>query len=660
MPSKPTEDDQFRLLVDSLPELIWMSGTDKLCIYFNRQWLAFTGRSLKQELGYGWTEGVHPDDYAHCIEVYNSAFDARDAFTVEYRLRRFDGEYRWVLDSGRPWLSPEGEFAGYVGSAIDITERRQAEEALRDSEERFRQLAENINQVFWFRDISPQQIRYISPAFERIWGVPVQNLYENPHLWTNMIHPDDRGLIENVFLSCARGECVDFEVEYRIIAADGEIHWICDRGAVIYDEDGKPVRLSGIAEDISPRKQAGQELHKLQSQLQQAQKMEAIGHLTGGIAHDFNNILASILGYTGLALARFVPDKKSKLAEYLQEAYHAGERARDLIAQMLTFSRGAGNESRPYHLEPLVKEAVKLLQSTLPSSIELKVHLENDTPEVIIDPVQLHQLVINLCINARDAMGGRGHVDIALRRVLNVNLECSSCHSQVQGDFVELVVKDTGSGIEPRVMARMFDPFFSTKEPAKGSGMGLSIVHGIVHDHRGHIDVASTPGAGSTFRLLFPVMPMVSEPSFEGQPALSVPDNESAGDSHILVVDDDKSVAGFIGELLDSRGYRVTIMTSSIKALKCFKNNPEVFDLVVMDQTMPDMTGVELARELLRICPELPIILCTGHSEDVDETRAGALGIRGYLTKPLSVGILLGKVRELLQEKASLHQKSSS
>jgi PAS domain S-box-containing protein len=643
-------DSQFRLLVDSLPELVWISGRDRHCIYVNRQWLAFTGRTLAQELGNGWVEGIHPDDQQRCIDIFTEAFAAREAFSMECRLRRFDGEYRWILSTGRPWFSQDGEFAGYVGSATDDTERREAEAALRDSEERFRQLAENIDQVFWFSEVDRQQMLYVSPAFERIWGVSVRSLHDNPRLWVERIHPEDRAQVERVFTAWSRGDCADFEIEYRITGGGGKARWIHDRCTPIYNARGERVRLSGIAEDVSVRKQAAEERERLQHQLQQAQKMEAIGHLTGGIAHDFNNILGTIIGYTGLALTRFVPDRESKLARYLREVYSAGERARDLIAQMLAFSRGTGNESRPHRLEPLVEEAMKLLQSTLPSGIDLSIRLDGDTPPVMIDPVQLHQLVINLCINARDAVDSHGRIEIGVQRRSGVNLECASCHGQVQGEFVELAVSDSGKGIESDVGLRMFEPFFSTREPARRSGMGLSIVHGIVHELDGHIAVESIPGRGSTFRLLFPVL----SPASDDGAGESVSDSLFAGERdnghRILVVDDEASVAGFLGELLECRGYRVQVLNDSETVLQQLRDAPDACDLVVMDQTMPGITGVELARALLELRAELPIILCTGYSDEVDEARARALGIRGFLNKPLSARTLLEMIERLLAE----------
>lgn len=513
-------DEQFQLLLANFPNLIWVSGTDKSCIHFNQQWLAYTGRTLEQELADGWTEGIHQDDYKHCIDTYRSCFDIHKIFVIEFRLRRFDGQYRWMLCTATPWFTAGGKFAGYTGLVTDITERKIAEE-------------------------------------EKV---------------------------------------------------------------------------------------------QLQLQMQQMQKMEAVGRLTAGIAHDFNNILGSIIGYTGLLLTRFTPDKQGKPAEYLREVYEAGVRAKELVAQMLAFSQSSSGEYKPYQFAPLLKEAVKLLQSTLPASVEIHTHIDDDIPAVVSDPVQLHQIIINLCLNAKEAMASRGRIDIHLHWARGIDRVCASCHGQVQGDFVELAVIDTGHGIDSDVMTRMFDPFFSTNEPGQSSGMGLSVVHGITHDHGGHIEVESASGTGSTFRLLLPVAEITSEMTIDEQIAESSWVDGKSNDQRILIIDDDKSMAGFIKELLKNRGYQVTVKTNNSSVLNTFRDDPDAFDLLVLDQTMPGMSGVELALALLSIRPELPIILCTGFSDEVDEEHAMELGIQAYLGKPFSGGALLRKMEELLQE----------
>lgn len=416
-----------------------------------------------------------------------------------------------------------------------------------------------------------------------------------------------------------------------------------------FDEKEKHL-LQELADDLGfgiATLRAQNERQQLQRQLQQAQKMEAIGQLTGGIAHDFNNILASIMGYTDLALELYADDSNPKLADYLNEVYRAGERARDLVAQMLSFSRTTASNSKSIALEPLVNEVIKLMQSTLPSSIQI--HTENDTgvSNIMMDPVQLHQIVMNLCINARDASEGEGIIDVQIRKVSDISAECNSCHGHVDGGFVELAVKDSGSGIESTVLKQIFNPFYTTKDIGKGTGMGLSMVHGIVHEHGGHILVETVKEKGTTFRLLFPA---VSEEVHTAHVKTSVfPKSLPVINSgHILIVDDEESVAMFLTELLKMSGYQVTMMTSSTEALSLFKKNPQRYDLVITDQTMPDITGGELASTLLQLRPDIPIILCTGYSEKIDEKSAKDLGIQRFLEKPLRLNAVLESVSELL------------
>ncbi|MCK4951753.1 MAG: response regulator, partial [Gammaproteobacteria bacterium] len=291
-----------------------------------------------------------------------------------------------------------------------------------------------------------------------------------------------------------------------------------------------------------------------------------------------------------------------------------------------------------------------MLGSTLPSSIEVDLQLEGDDLIVMTNPVQLHQLVMNLCINARDAMHGKGHITIGLQRVNSIVTECCSCHERVRGDYIELFFRDTGPGIQPEQMDRLFDPFYTTKDVGKGTGMGLSMVHGIMHDHGGHVLVESGPGKGTTFALLFPVIDVqVDTVNMEGNDANAK--SEQVLDGNILIVDDEISVGGFIGEMLKGHGCQVTVETDSKLALSRFRGNPEAFDLVITDQTMPGMTGAELAQSLIAIRPELPVILCTGYSEHLDAVGAEAIGIRGYVNKPIEIDGFLGLVKELLQDR---------
>jgi len=391
------------------------------------------------------------------------------------------------------------------------------------------------------------------------------------------------------------------------------------------------------------------EQRNLQIQLQQAQKMEIIGQLTGGIAHDFNNILGCIMGYSTLALEHYKNKPEPKLENYINEVYKEGERARDLVAQMLAFSSSSAASFKPISLEPVVNEVVHLLKSMLPSSINLQVKIDSDISNVLMDPVQLHQLVMNLCINARDALDGGGEIEVHVSQLNNFNATCDSCHEKFQGDFVELVVSDTGSGLAVDIISKIFEPFFTTKEIGKGTGMGLSVVQRIVHDCSGHITVKSVIDKGSDFHLLFPAITRESDFPNEENNIFSKNKYQANGEN-ILVVDDEEVIAMFLSELLKLAGYQVSMMTTSTEALALFELNPKKFDLVITDQTMPNITGGELAKKMLQIRSDIPIILCTGHSIKINESSSNALGIKRFLQKPLNSNELLESIGELLLE----------
>ena len=390
------------------------------------------------------------------------------------------------------------------------------------------------------------------------------------------------------------------------------------------------------------------ERQQLQRQLQQAQKMETIGQLTGGIAHDFNNILVSIMGYSELALDLSQDTPENKITDYLKEVLQAGERARELIAQMQVFSRSTVSNSKPLVLQPLVIEVIKLLQSTLPSSIKIKTKINTRVPNIMMDPVHLHQLIMNLCINAKDALNGEGVIEVVIKPVNKIKAICASCHEHFECEFVELSVRDTGSGINIPELERIFDPFFTTKDIGKGTGMGLSMVHGIVHEHHGHILLETIIGEGTTFRLLFPTVNEDINVDEVDETSLTQVIQDS-NEGHILVVDDEESVAAYVAELMRMAGYEVTIKTDSLEALALFRKNPQSFDIVITDQTMPDMTGAELAKNILQLRPDIPIILCTGFSEQINEQSAKLLGIQRFLLKPLKPKVILNVVNELLR-----------
>jgi signal transduction histidine kinase len=377
-------------------------------------------------------------------------------------------------------------------------------------------------------------------------------------------------------------------------------------------------------------------LREREAQLRQAQKMEAIGHLAGGIAHDFNNILTSIMGYIALADERDAAAGDDKLAKYLHQANLSCQRARDLIQQILTFSRGRKSERQPTSLSRVVGESTNLLRSSLPATLELLTDLDTDAPPAMLDPVQAEQVLLNLCINARDAMAGSGTVRVAVRVVAADGEVCASCRQRVHGEFVELGVGDNGPGITPAVMERMFEPFFTTKEVGKGSGMGLSTVHGIVHEHGGHVLVESETGCGAVFRVLFPALERGrAEAGADAAGAVSRAGRVPLLRAQVLVVDDEAMVGEFMRDLLESWGLRVTVAANGAQARDLCTREPRRFDAVITDQTMPRITGLELARELKGASPDLPVILYTGYSDGLTEAEVKAAGALALVRKPL-------------------------
>ena len=402
-----------------------------------------------------------------------------------------------------------------------------------------------------------------------------------------------------------------------------------------------PVRYRGathaitVTRDITERKSAEAERARLEEQLRQAQKMEAIGHLAGGIAHDFNNILTAILGYVVLAGEHPEVIGNVKVKGYLEQARASARRAQDLIQQLLTFARGRRGDRSAISLPALVAEAHAFVRSAMPSTLELQMTIE-EVPKVAADTVQLEQVLLNLCINARDALNGVGMVNVAVRPVFMAEVVCASCGRRVAGDFVELVVRDNGPGIPPEVLERIFEPFYSTKAVGKGSGMGLAVVHGIVHEHGGHVSVDTFVGRGTAFRILLPPI--------KGPEATHVYGNAGKAESRtarsklrgrVLIVDDEPSVAEFMRELLDSWGLEASVAGEPEAALAMVQVNAEAYDLVITDHTMPRMSGLQLAGEIGRMSAAPPVVLYTGYADAVDPAKLLAAGVKGLVRKPL-------------------------
>jgi signal transduction histidine kinase len=390
-------------------------------------------------------------------------------------------------------------------------------------------------------------------------------------------------------------------------------------------------------------KRIREENKALQSQLQQAQKMEAIGTLAGGIAHDFNNILGGIMGYAELAMMKL--PKESKAIGDLEQVIKSSERAADLVKQILTVSRQNKKEQRPVQVRYIVSEALKLLKATLPTTIEIRKDLLKESGIVNADPTQMHQVVMNLCTNAGHAMQKEGGVlTVELANVALDDIEAARHFGMNPGSYLRLTVSDTGHGMTSEIMERIFDPYFTTKDTGEGTGLGLSVAQGIVKVHGGTITVYSQPGKGTTLHVYLPIIQ--EEERKEKESERPVP----TGSERILFIDDEQILIELGHQMLGRLGYEVVSQQSSIEALELFRAEPDRFDLVITDLTMPHMTGDKLAQELIRIRPDIPIILCTGHSRLVSEKKAKEMGIRAFIMKPILRRKIAEAIREVLED----------
>jgi PAS domain S-box-containing protein len=528
----------------------------------------------------------------------------------------------------------------FAARAVAEIERRRSEVELRASEARYRQLFEMESDAIVLVDVETLRIVDANRTAVVLYG------YQREELLS--LTATDLSMQPEATASTLRAHSGAGRVPLRYHRKkDGSVFPVEIANNAL-ELAGRPTILAAIR-DVTQRSRDEEARSQLEAQLRQAQKMEAIGHLSGGIAHDFNNILTSIMGYVALAADRPAAQGDAKMAHYLDQAQSGVQRARDLIRQMLTFSRGQRGEPRAVSLAELVAESSKLLRSTLPSSIELSVQLAPALARAMLDPVHLEQVLLNLCINARDAMAGSGTIRVTLDALDVAGGVCASCHSRIDGSFLALAVSDSGSGIEAPVMDRMFEPFFTTKEVGKGSGMGLATVHGIVHEYGGHICVASRPGTGATFRVL--LQPLHEEPTADTDPGAAANAGRTGPrrlHGRVLVVDDDDMVAGLLQEVLIEWGLETSVLRNPLDAHGWFMQDPARVDLVLSDYTMPRMTGIELAQRLTFVRPDLPVLLYSGYGSDIDPEHAARNGVCALIAKPVEPGTLFEILRSHL------------
>lgn len=503
----------------------------------------------------------------------------------------------------------------------------------------------------WVWDLSDNK-QYWSDEIYKIFGVAPGECSPDFDMFISFIHPDDMSMVKAEIELVFEQQNI-YKVEHRIVWEDGSVHWVRAEAVLNLFPDNRPDKMTGILQDITDERNKIKEKEKLEFELQQMQKMESLGQLTGGIAHDFNNMLAIIMGYNELSQTIATRTNDEKLAGYLGQIQISSKRASELVQQMLAFSRASEDSGKKENivLTQLLSEISLMLKPLLSSSIILNIQSEDDYT-IDAEAAMLNQVIMNLCLNAKDAMyEGQGHIDIDVSKVTLAEKQCSSCFKEISGEFVQVSIKDNGVGMSEKELHRIFEPFFTTKEVGKGSGMGLAMVHGIVHKNQGHIIVDSKEGYGSTIKLLFPVIETIQHQSIHHN---LQKENLIENDGSILIVDDEEAISLFLKEFLESKGYKTSVTNNSKKALEYFISNHKKIDLVITDFTMPGMTGFQLAEYMLTHDPEIPIILCSGYSENISKEKALSKNIKAYIEKPINTDQLLIEIKKHIRDSSSL------
>jgi PAS domain S-box-containing protein len=743
-------------MADTAPVMIWISGLDKLCTFFNKPWLNFTGRTMEEELGSGWAEGVHPEDYGRCLETYVTSFDARESFKMEYRLRRYDSEYRWVLDQGVPQFSPNGDFIGYIGSCIDISERRKTEQALRESEDRISGIINSAMDAVISVD-DGQRIVLFNAAAEKMFGYSVAEVMGRPisliiperfrasheehirrfgvtgetsramgalgavsglrrngeefpieasisqlevgsqKLFTVILRDitkrkraEDQLIeqatlldqsheaivvrdLDNHILYWSRGaeRLYGWTAEEAICRPVGELTYreslsqlaeatgiVIENGAwngelrhltkdgreviveghwtLAHDADGKPKTILAINTDVTEKK-------KFESQFMRAQRLESIGTLASGIAHDLNNILSPILLGGQMLQMRLQDEANQPLLGVMQAN---AERGAEMVKQVLSFAKGIGGERVTIQPKHLIREIVKVMEETFPKSIRIIQCLSEGLWATTGDATQLQQVMMNLCVNARDAMPNGGELTIVAENQAIDEIYAGMLRGASVGNFVVVTVTDTGTGIPPEIFDRIFDPFFTTKEPGRGTGLGLATVQGIVTSHGGFITVESKLGVGTKFKIHLPAHEAARQKEMEeGRPEIPLGAGEMT-----LVIDDEDAIRETTRTTLEHFGYRALTADNGATALGIFASHKAEISLVITDMMMPVMDGPVTIRALRKLNPQVRIIASSGLTDSIDAAEIDQLGVKTFLTKPYDAKTLLKKVAQALRQ----------
>ncbi|MFO7859958.1 MAG: transporter substrate-binding domain-containing protein [Desulfosalsimonas sp.] len=680
-------EQHFRNLADSGSALIWTADTDKKCDYFNRAWQEFTGRSLSQEKGEGWVQGVHPEDRDRCIEIFRRAFDRHERFSMIYRLRRYDGQYRWIQDDGSPRYDFNGQFIGYIGHCLDITGFKRAQERI-----------EHLNNVLHaIRDVNQLIVRERDPEAlireacrllvdNRGYSSVVIVLTEErgrPVSWAEAgkgedFYPLQEKLSQGELPECCRqagaagrvvmieeqdkicvqcpivDQCVERDVMcVQLVHADRVFGYLAVALSHGFGQDSEEQGLfAEMADDLAyalavlemdqQRRISEQQRQSLEEQLQQAQKMESVGRLAGGVAHDYNNMLSVIIGYAELALDKV--DTADPLHADLTEILNAAKRSNDITRQLLAFARKQTINPASLDLNETVEGMLKMLHRLIGEDIDLSWVPGPGLWPVKMDPTQIDQILANLCVNARDAIAGVGHITIETHNISIDEHYCRDHAGFLPGEYVLLAVSDDGTGMDRQMLENIFEPFFTTKEVSKGTGLGLATVYGIVKQNNGFINVYSELQEGTTFRIYLPrhadeAKTLVMDGSGE------VP--RGSGQT-VLLVEDEPGIMKMGQIMLQRLGYEVLVADSPAGALAQARDHGGPIHLLITDVVMPEMNGRRLAEAVESMCPEIKVLYMSGYTADVIANHGVLDKGLHFIEKPFSIRELAVKIEHVL------------
>ena len=624
-------EEKYRSIFENIIDGYYEVDLPGNLTFFNNSLADITGYTKAELMGLNYREYMEEETTKRIYQVFNEVYrTGRPIRGYEYEILSKKGKSKIQVETSLSLIKDEeGLPIGFRGVLRDISHRKYAEKAMLESEEKYRLLVDNAGDAIMV--IQDDVVRFSNPKARGLLAYSEHELSKMK--FADFIHPEDRGGVVRIYNKALKGEKHPDIYTFRVISKAGKELWM-EINSIMLEWEGRPATLN-FFRDISEKK-------KLMEQLQQAHKMEAIGTMAGGIAHDFNNVLTSVIGYTELALDDAMEGTLQR--ENLREVLIAGNRAKNLVQQILTFSRQAEQEQKPVQVKPIVNEVLKLLRASIPSTIKIEKKIQSNAL-VMGNSTQIHQVLMNLCTNSAHAMEDKGGVlTVSLFDIELDSVFVSNYPGLKAGRYINLEVTDTGHGISPAIHKKIFDPFFTTKGPGEGTGMGLSVVHGIVNNYGGGIYVYSELGHGSTFKVFIPSIE--SHLKFDNGFDKSFP----TGTERILLVDDESAIVKMEKQMLESLGYDVEARTSSIEALEFFKSRPDRVDLVITDMTMPNMNGDILAEELMKIRPNIPVVLCTGFSKKISEKRAAEIGIKAFAMKPTLKNELAKTIRKVLDE----------